>query len=90
MILGNDYVITTRFYDSEGNLTDPDGVTALIQKPDGTQETPTPTSSEVGVWVTSDTADMAGLWFYQITGTDAEGDVVDSGSFCVELGLVPV
>lgn len=87
MTAGSDYVITTTFRDSDGNLANPDTVDALVQAPNGDQSSPTPTSSTTGIWVTTGPADQAGIWFYQITGISTSGTVISTGSFCVEPGL---
>lgn len=90
MILGEDYLITTRFEDSDEQLVNPDSVAALIEAPDGTQTSPVPTSATVGIWETFGPADQVGLWFFEITGDGDEGVVKSVGSFCVDPSLVSV
>lgn len=90
VIAGTSAVITATFRDVDGNLADPTTVEALIQHPDGTTSAPTPTSASVGVWTTVVPTDDAGFWFYQITGTGNDLDVVCVGSFCAQPSLVSV
>ena len=90
MTAGSDYTITTTFRDAQGALADPDDVTALVQAPDGTQSTPTPTSTTTGIWTTTGPTTVAGLYFAEIVGTSATGNVVDLVSWCVEPGLVAI
>lgn len=90
VIAGSNFIVTATFRDAMGDLANPTSVSAVIQAPDGTQTTPTPTSSSVGVWTTVVPTDQAGFWFYQISGAGNEIDVVCHGSVCVEPALVLV
>lgn len=90
IVVGSNVVVTATFTDDNGDLADPISVSAIGERPDGTQITPTPTSIATGIWKTTFPTDGAGYWFYQITGEGDDIDVVCSGSFCVVAGLVLV
>lgn len=90
IVVGSTPVITTTFRDEDGNLADPNTVSADIRAPDGTMSSPTPTNVSVGIWETLVPVDQAGWWFYEIAGSGGGVDVVDQGSFCVAPSLVSV
>lgn len=90
IIAGSNAIVTATFRDANGDLANPSAVTAVVQAPDGTQTTPTPTSSTLGIWTTVIPTDQAGYWFWQISGAGNQIDVVCVGSFCAEPSLVLV
>lgn len=63
-------------------LTNPGAVTCIVEAPDGTETTPTATSSESGVWTATVTATAAGRWRYRFEGTTPV-QATDEGSFLV-------
>lgn len=90
VIAGTNVEITSTFRKANGDLADPTTVTALIRHPDGTTSGPTPTSSSTGIWTTVVPTDDPGYWYYQISGSGNETDVVCVGSFCAQPSLVLV
>ena len=50
---GNYVRLKATFYDADGILANPTSVTALLTLPDGTEVTPTLTSSSTGIWSTT-------------------------------------
>lgn len=90
IVVGSTPVIITTFRDEDGNLADPNTVTAIIRAPDGTISNPVPTNASVGIWETLVPVDQAGMWFYEISGTGGGVEVSDKDAFCVLPSLVSV
>lgn len=54
-----------------GTPTNPTTVSCKVQKPDGSEATLTPTSSQAGVWDATYTPSLDGEFFYRFAGTGA-------------------
>lgn len=69
--VGDVATVTASFTNAAGAAADPTTVTLVVQAPDGTQTTPTPTSAVVGTWTADVSVTQAGTWWYRFEGTGA-------------------
>ena len=82
--------LETKFFDDNGDDTDPVSVTCMVTDPYGTTTTYTyGTDDELGKSSTGDfyldiTPDSSGRWFYRWKGTDSTTTVADEGDFRVQ------
>lgn len=80
-------VVTSSFYNSNGQLTNPTGLTFSYRKPDGSTASYTLSDAElvndsVGTYHVNLTVDAAGAWFWSWVATGAVADA-DHGYFYV-------
>jgi len=63
-----------RFYNTDGDLTDPDTVVGWVKQPDGTVTAApvTITQDTVGVYDVEVDVDTVGLWFLKLAGLGAD------------------
>lgn len=85
--VGDVATLTASFTDAAGSAADPTSVTLTVQAPDGTQATPTPTSSVVGTWTADVSVTQAGVWWYRFEGTGAVAAAAE-GSLLVRRRMV--
>lgn len=70
-ILVGDYATFTATFTSNGSNADPTAVAVEVRDPSGNIATPSPSTSQTGIYTTSVDFDEAGLWTVKFTGTGA-------------------
>jgi hypothetical protein len=80
-----------RYYNPDGDLTDPDAIVAWVKTPAGlvTSTPVTVTQDTTGVWDVEVTVDAGGVWFLKVaaTGTGIV-DRVDEATICAQWSSV--
>lgn len=69
--IGDLYTARATFRDEAGALANPDDVDLTVEAPDGTQTTPTPSSTATGIWTWDQSLTQSGVWVFKWVGTGA-------------------